>query len=167
MGKNLNTLPENYIEPKNNLSGSLDGTNLTIGIVCATFNQFITKSLLMGSIECLTSKHVKETNIQTYFVPGAFEVPLIVNKIAPNVDAVIAIACVIQGDTPHFDYVCEGITTGINNAITTHKKPIIYCVLTTHTEEQALERCKPNCKSNKGYEAACAAIEMSNLIKSI
>ena len=81
----------------------------------------------------------------------------------PNYDAMIAIACVIQGDTPHFDYVCKGITEGVTLAINDHKKPGIFCVLTTNNQREAEERSKPD-KTNKGYEAAISAIEMANLI---
>ncbi|MEK9727778.1 MAG: 6,7-dimethyl-8-ribityllumazine synthase [Candidatus Margulisiibacteriota bacterium] len=164
MGKNLDQTPAHFIEPKIQKSGSLIGTNLKIGIVCAKFNQWITQSLLMGCIQGLKEHQVNEDNISTYWVPGAFEVPVIVDRIFPQYDAVIAIACVIQGGTPHFDYVCDSITQGITLANNTHQKPGIFCVLTTNTVEQAEERSKANCTSNKGYEAALAAIEMANLI---
>ena len=164
MGKNLNQTPSFYRTPKHLIEGDLDGTHLKIGIVCARFNQFITKSLLMGAIEGLIKHNVNEDNILTHVVPGAFEVPVVVEKLLPKVDVVIAIACVIKGDTPHFDYVCQGITSGITQAISQHKKPCIYCVLTTNTIKQAESRAVPHSTANKGYEAALAAIETANLI---
>ncbi len=163
MGKNLSITPDNFIEPKKSIHGGLDGKQLTIGIVCAKFNQFITKSLLMGAIKGLVDHNVNEENIDTFWVPGAFEVPIVMATKFPNYDAMIAIACVIQGDTPHFDYVCKGITEGVTLAINDHKKPGIFCVLTTNNQREAEERSKPD-KTNKGYEAAISAIEMANLI---
>ena len=167
MGKNLNIEPNIYKPPKRLIEGDLNGSNLKIGIVCAKFNQTITKSLLMGAISGLTDHKVAESNIDTYFVPGAFEVPIVVDRIFPKYDVVIAIACVIRGGTPHFDYVCDGITTGITTAIHTHQKPCIFCVLTTDNEEQAHDRSKENSKDNKGYEAALAAIETANILTNV
>ena len=163
MGKNLSITPDHFIEPKNSIHGGLDGQQLNIGIVCAKFNQLITKSLLMGAINGLVDHNVNEKNIDTFWVPGAFEVPVVMATKFPNYDAMIAIACVIQGDTPHFDYVCKGITDGVTLAINDHKKPGIFCVLTTNNQREAEERSKPD-KTNKGYEAAISAIEMANLI---
>jgi len=164
MGKNLNIEPDTYTPPKNLIEADLNGANFRVGIVCAKFNQTITKSLLMGTLSGLTDHYVNENNIDTYFVPGAFEVPVVVDKIFPKYDVVIAIACVIRGGTPHFDYVCNGITSGITTAIHNHQKPCIFCVLTTDNEEQAHDRSKPNSKENKGYEAALAAIETANIL---
>ena len=163
MGKNLNQLPDDFNIPKNSHMGDLNGEKLTIGIVCAKFNQQITGALLMGAMQGLTDNKVKESNITTVWVPGAFEVPTAMNILFPKVDCIIAIACIIKGGTPHFDYVCQGITHGINLANQAHKKPGIFCVLTTNTIKQAEERAKPNSSNNKGYEAALAAIEMGTL----
>ncbi len=167
MGKNLNIEPDHYTEPDQSITGSLDGSSLNIGIVCARFNQTITKSLLMGAIDGLTEHGVQQDAITTHWVPGAFEVPVIADIIFPKYDVIIAIACVIQGDTPHFDYVCQGITSGLTNAIHTHQKPGIFCVLTTDTVEQADERSRPKSKTNKGYEAALSAIEMGTITRLI
>lgn len=167
MGKNLNIEPSHYQKPNHSIEGSLDGSTLNIGIICAKFNQTITKSLLMGAINGLTKHGVQDDAITTHWVPGAFEVPVIADIIFPKYDAIIAIACVIQGDTPHFDYVCQGITSGITTAIHTHQRPGIFCVLTTNTVEEAEERSKPNSTNNKGYEAALTAIEMANLCRAI
>ncbi len=163
MGKNLTLTPDHFIEPKKSHHASLDGMRLKIGIVCAKFNAYITKSLLMGALEGLKDHNVGEKNIDTFWVPGAFEIPFVFEKKFTNYDAMIAIACVIKGDTPHFDYVCKGITEGITLAVHEHKKPGIFCVLTTNNQQEAEERAKPD-RTNKGYEAAIAAIEMANLI---
>ena len=164
---NLNLDPDHYVAPKNLIQGNLNPMNFKVGIVCAKFNSLITKSLLMGAIQGLSEHGMTENQMATYFVPGAFEVPLLVDQIFPTVDAVIAIACVIKGDTPHFDYVCQGITSGLTTAIHTHQKPGIFCVLTTNTIEQAQERAQPNSVNNKGYEAAIGALEMLNISSSI
>ena len=164
MADNLTGNPEHYCPPPYAFKGSLSGDALRIGIICATFNERITKSLLMGCYDGLTTHAVANQNIATYWVPGAFEIPVVAENIFPNYDALIAIACVIKGDTPHFDYVCDAITQGMTLANATHKKPGVFCVLTTNTVDEAMARSKPNCPSNKGYEAALGAIEMANLL---
>lgn len=164
MAKNLDQLPDRYVSPSHSHEGSLDGSGYRFGIVCARFNRLITASLLMGAVSGLTDHGVLASDVHTLWVPGAFEVPLAMTRSFDNYDAMIAIACVIQGDTPHFDYVCQGITQGIVSAINEHKKPGVFCVLTTKTVEQATDRARPHCSSNKGYEAALTAIEMVTLL---
>ena len=165
MADNITGNPTGYIPPNQCIEGSLDGKNQRIGIICAKFNERITKSLLMGAISGLTDHGVNENSIATHWVPGAFEVPVVAETIFPAYDALIAIACVIRGDTPHFDYVCDAITQGMTLANANHKKPGIFCVLTTNTKAEADARSTPNCTSNKGYEAALTALEMVNLLK--
>ena len=165
MADNITGTPHGYTPPSQSIEGTLDGKNKKIGIICAKFNERITKSLLMGARSGLIDHGVKENDIMTHWVPGAFEIPVVATNIFPMYDALIAIACVIKGDTPHFDYVCDAITQGLTLASATHKKPGIFCVLTTNTKSQAFDRSIPNCKSNKGYEAALSAIEMINLLK--
>ena len=111
MANNTGT-PEGYTPPRHALEGSLNGYNKKVGIICAKFNEKITKSLLMGAIQGLSDHEVSEDSIITHWVPGAFEVPIIAERIFPNYDALIYIACVIKGDTPHFDYVCDAVTQG-------------------------------------------------------
>lgn len=161
MSINLNQPIDQFIPPKHVITGTkpVPFTG-TIGIVCATFNLTITQSLLMGAINGLLDHGLTQDHLQTIMVPGAFEVPLIADQLLTTVDLVIAIACVIRGDTPHFDYVCQGITHGITTAIHTHKKPVIFCVLTTNTIEEAKKRAVFGCTTNKGYEAANGALEM-------
>ena len=119
----------------------------------------------MGALSSLTEHGVSTQNIRTFWVPGAFEIPVVMDTQFPSFDAMIAIACIIKGDTPHFDYVSSGITHGVNLAVSNHKKPGIFCVLTTNNETEAHARSKPNQRSNKGYEAGIAAIEMANLVR--
>jgi 6,7-dimethyl-8-ribityllumazine synthase len=164
MGKSLDTPPPHYVAPKNSHTGALDGRGQRIGIVCARFNQQITKSLLMGAIEGLQAHGVNEEDRHIFWVPGAVEIPLVVSQKFPQFDAMIAIGCVIRGDTPHFDYVCNAVTEGLTMAMHQHQKPAIFCVLTTESAPQAIARSTPNCPTNKGYEAALSAIEMVHLL---
>ncbi|QGS68263.1 6,7-dimethyl-8-ribityllumazine synthase [Oceanobacillus sp. 143] len=146
--------------------GNVVGTDLKVGIVVARFNEFITNKLLDGAIDTLKRHGVSEENIDTAWVPGAFEIPLIAKKMAANVnyDAVITLGTVIRGSTPHFDYVCNEVAKGVAKVSTDTGKPVIFGVLTTETIEQAIERAGTKA-GNKGADAAASAIEMANLVK--
>ena len=148
--------------------GSLVGTDLKVAIVVARFNEFITGKLLDGAIGTLKRHGVHENDIDVSWVPGAFEIPLIAEKLATtkDYDAVITLGTVIRGATTHYDYVCNEVAKGVANASLTSGKPVIFGVLTTETIEQAIERAGTKA-GNKGGDAAVAAIEMANLIKSI
>ncbi|WP_087975181.1 6,7-dimethyl-8-ribityllumazine synthase [Oceanobacillus rekensis] len=148
--------------------GNVVGTDLKIGIVVARFNEFITGKLLDGALDTLKRHGVAEENIDTAWVPGAFELPLIANKMASNnkYDAVITLGTVIRGSTPHFDYVCNEAAKGVSNAAMQTGKPVIFGVLTTETIEQAIERAGTKA-GNKGADSAVTAIEMANMIKMI
>jgi 6,7-dimethyl-8-ribityllumazine synthase len=147
-------------------TGSTIGTGLKIGIVVGRFNDYITKNLLDGAIGTLEAHGVDHEHIDTAWVPGAFEIPLIAQEMAPNYDAMITLGIVIRGSTPHFDYVCKEAASGIAAASLQARKPIIFGVLTTDTIEQAVERAGTK-MGNKGADAAVAAIEMANLLKDI
>jgi len=141
-----------------------DGSPYKIGIVLAKWNNEVTKKLYKSAFDTLIKKGVKEKNITTIAVPGSFELiygsALLQSK---NINAIIAIGCVIQGDTKHFDYICEGVTQGIKDLnLFSDKPPVIFCVLTTEDKQQALERCSET-DENKGAEAAITAIEMAYL----
>ncbi|MEN1969244.1 6,7-dimethyl-8-ribityllumazine synthase [Lentibacillus sp. N15] len=147
--------------------GSLVGTELTVGIVIARFNEFITNNLLNGAIGTLKRHGVYEDNIDVAWVPGAFEVPLTAKKMAEShYDAVITLGAVIRGATPHFDYVCGEAAKGVANVSLKTGKPVIFGILTTETIEQAIERAGTKA-GNKGAEAAVAAIEMASLVTEI
>ncbi|ASN06930.1 6,7-dimethyl-8-ribityllumazine synthase [Virgibacillus necropolis] len=148
--------------------GKLVATDLTIGIVVGRFNDFITSKLLEGAIGTLKRHGMSEQNIDVAWVPGAFEIPLVANKMAMNekYDAVITLGAVIRGATPHFDYVCGEAAKGVSQASSQSGKPVIFGVLTTETIEQAIERSGTKA-GNKGSESAVAAIEMANLIKAL
>jgi 6,7-dimethyl-8-ribityllumazine synthase len=150
----------------NTWTGSTIGTDLKIGIVVGRFNDYITKNLLEGAVGTLESHGVAREDIDTAWVPGAFEIPLIAQEMAPHYDAVITLGVVIRGDTPDFEYVCKEAASGIASASLRTGKPIIFGVLTTDTIEQAVERAGTKL-GNKGAEAAIAAIEMVNLLKTV
>lgn len=148
--------------------GNMNGENLTIGIVVGRFNDLITNKLLDGAKNTLQQYGVKEEHIDIAWVPGAFEIPLIAQKMAKQdkYDAVITLGAVIRGDTPHFDYVCNEAAKGIASVSLQTEKPVIFGILTTDTTEQALQRSGIK-SGNKGAEAAVAAIEMANLVHSL
>ena len=132
-----------------------------ISIVVADWNRDITDPLYMGAREALLRAGVKARNIRVCRVPGSFELPLAALWEAEKkkVAAVICLGCVIQGDTPHFDYVCQGVTQGIMDVMMRTHKPVAFGVLTTLTREQAFERAGGKF-GNKGEEAAATVIQM-------
>lgn len=149
------------------ITGQMIGTNLKIAIVVGRFNDLVTRNLFNGALGTLKSHGIKEENIKTVWVPGAFEIPLVAKELAEqNYDAVITLGAVIRGATPHFDYVCNEVAKGVSQVSLQAKKPVIFGVLTTDTIEQAIERAGTTV-GNKGAEAASAAIEMANLMKVI
>jgi 6,7-dimethyl-8-ribityllumazine synthase len=140
--------------------------DLKIGIVIGRFNEFIGGKLLSGAIDGLTRHGVKHSDIEVVWVPGAFEIPLISQKMASlkRYDAIICLGAVIRGSTPHFDYVSNEMSKGIGKVSLDFGLPIIFGVLTTDTIEQAIERAGTKA-GNKGYDSAVTAIEMANLLK--
>ena len=147
------------------LEGSFAAKNMKIGIVVARFNEFITSKLLSGALDGLKRHEVPEENIDIAWVPGAFEIPLVVSKMAQGgkYDAVICLGAVIRGSTSHYDYVCNEVSKGIAQVSLTTGLPVLFGVLTTENIEQAIERAGSK-SGNKGYECACGAIEMVNLL---
>lgn len=152
----------------NVFEGNLVGSDLKVGIIVGRFNEFITSKLLDGAIDTLKRHGVGENNIDVAWVPGAFEIPLVAQKMANNdkYDAVITLGTVIRGSTPHFDYVCNESAKGVSQAAIQSGKPVIFGVLTTETIEQAIERAGTKA-GNKGAEAAVSAIEMANLVNQL
>lgn len=144
----------------------LVGTDLKIGIVVGRFNEFINDKLLSGAIDGLKRHGVDEANIDTAWVPGAFEVPFVAKKMAEtnNYDAVIGLGTVIRGSTTHYDYVCNEAAKGIAKAGLDTGIPVIFGIVTTENIEQAIERAGTKA-GNKGYDSAMSAIEMANLNK--
>lgn len=149
-------------------SGKLTATGKKFGIVTARFNEFITSRLLEGAIDALVRHGADETAIETAWVPGAFEIPAVVKRMAATgrYDAVIALGCVIKGDTPHFDYVAAEVSKGVAAVGMEASIPVVFGVLTTDSIEQAVERAGTKA-GNKGADAAVSAIEMVNLYSQI
>lgn len=148
--------------------GHLDGTGFQIAIVISRFNDFITKKLLDGALDTLIRNGTEEKKIEVFWTPGAFEIPIVVKKVAAieRFDAVIALGAVIRGGTPHFDYIAAEVSKGIAHLSLEMNKPIIFGVLTTDSIEQAIERSGTK-YGNRGKDAALAAIEMIHLLKNI
>jgi len=148
----------NYIE------GKLQGAGRKFGIVVSRFNDFISKRLLEGALDCLVRHNVADNDIDVMWVPGAFEIPLAALKMAESgkYNAVIALGAVIRGATPHFDFIASEVTKGIATAAIKTGLPVIYGVITPDTLEQAIERAGTK-SGNKGAEAAMSALEMADL----
>lgn len=141
---------------------------MKFGIVVSEWNQEITEALLSGAYNTLVKHGAKEENILVARVPGSFELTHGARHLIKNtdVDAVICLGCVIKGDTPHFDYVCQGVTQGISQLNVKYKKPVIFGVLTTNNEQQAKDRAGGKL-GNKGDEGAITAIKMVSLVKTL
>lgn len=145
-----------------------DASEMKFGIVVAEWNTEITEALYNGAYETLVKHGTKEENILKKYVPGTFELTLGAQLIAEStdVDAIIVLGCVIQGDTRHFDFICQGVTQGITDLNIKFSKPVIFGVLTTDNEQQALDRAGGK-HGNKGDEAAVTAIKMISLKNSL
>ena len=143
------------------LTGTLDGSTLSIGVVVARFNAYVTERLLAGALAALREAGVADDAIIVVRVPGAFEVPLAARELAASgrFDAVVCLGAVIRGDTPHFDFVAQSATDGLGRVMLDTGVPIAFGVLTTNTVEQALDRSVEG-KGNKGAEAVETVIEM-------
>lgn len=148
------------------IEGDLYPGAARIGIAVTRFNAFITESLLDGALDTLRRSGVGAEQVTVVRVPGCYELPLVVNRLAGSgdYDAVIALGCVIRGATPHFDYVAGEASRGIGQAALRHDLPVTFGVLTTETIEQALERAGTKA-GNKGADAAQSALEMVSLLR--
>ncbi|WP_448384686.1 6,7-dimethyl-8-ribityllumazine synthase [Desulfosoma sp.] len=148
--------------------GHLRSEGLTFGIVVSRFNDFICERLLGGALDALKRTGADEDRIHVFRVPGAYEIPLAAKKLAGTgrYDAVICLGAVIRGATPHFDYVANEVAKGIAMVSLESSVPVTFGVLTTDTLEQAIERAGSKA-GNKGFDAAMAAVEMANLLKSM
>ena len=152
----------------NIIEGNVIAEKIRIGIVCARFNEFITSKLLGGAQDALIRHGVADEDIDVAWVPGAFEIPLIAEKMAKSgkYDAVIALGAVIRGSTTHYDYVCAEVSKGIATVSLKAGIPVMFGVLTTENIEQAIERAGSKA-GNKGSECGEGAIEMINLIRNL
>jgi len=144
--------------------GELRGAGLRFGIVVSRFNSFITERLLSAAVDALERAGAGSKDVDVVHVPGSFELPLAAKKLAATgkYDALIAIGCILRGETAHYDYVCSETARGLQLAQMDSGLPIIFCVLTCDTLEQAIDRAGLK-GGNKGFEAGLAAIEMAQL----
>lgn len=149
-------------------SGKLVATGLKFGIVVARWNDFMSTKLLEGAQDCLLRHGVAESDIDVAKVPGSFELPLAVKKMAATgrYDAIVCLGVIIRGATPHFDFIAAETTKGIAQVSLDKDIPVSFGVITTDSMEQAIERAGSKA-GNKGVEAALAAIEMVNVIQEI
>jgi 6,7-dimethyl-8-ribityllumazine synthase len=150
------------------IEGKRNAQGLKLGVVVSRYNQFITEKLLDGALDGFKSHGGEDDNVTIIRVPGAFEIPLIAEKLAASgkYDALVCLGAVIRGDTPHFDYVCDAVTRGIGDAVRTYKVPIGFGVLTTNDVQQAMERAGSK-DANKGYEALLTVVEMVNVLRQL
>ena len=141
---------------------------MKVGIIGARFNEFIVSKLISGARDGLVRHGVEDDNITFAWVPGAFEIPLIADKMAKSkkYDAVICLGTVIRGATSHYDYVCNEVSKGIAQVSLNTGIPVLFGVVTTENIEQAIERAGTKA-GNKGYDCALSAIEMVQLIKEV
>lgn len=150
------------------LDGKPEGDGLRIGVAVARFNQAVTDRLVAGALEALLAHGVADDAIDVATVPGAFELPLCVQRLAATgrYDALLCLGAVVRGDTPHFDYVAGAAAHGIAEVARKHDLPVAFGVLTADTMEQALARAGGE-RGNKGYEAAVTALEMVHVLRAV
>lgn len=138
-----------------------DGAPYTIGVIAAEWNSEVTDAMLKGAVDTLKEHGVEEANIIVRRVPGTFELTAAADTMLyfGNVDAVICIGCVIQGETRHFEFICQAVSQGLTSVALKHERPVIFSVLTTNDMQQALERAGGR-HGNKGVEGAVTALKM-------
>lgn len=146
----------------------LDARGLRVALVVSRFNHLISIRLVEGAQSVLLERGIDPSDLSLYWVPGAFEIPQAARRLAESgrFDAIVTLGSVIRGGTPHFDYVCRGVTDGVREVMRTTNVPVAFGVLTTDDIEQAIARAGGS-EGNKGGEVALAAIEMARLFRSI
>ncbi len=152
----------------NEFNGNLDGNGKRFAIVVTRFNSLVTEQLVNGAKDCLLRHGVKDEDIDLYRVPGAWELPSAVSRVATNdkYHGVVALGCVIRGGTPHFEYVAGEATRGLGAVARNSTVPVSLGVLTTDTVDQALERAGTKA-GNKGWDAALSVLEMAGLFEAM
>jgi 6,7-dimethyl-8-ribityllumazine synthase len=155
-----------------NHEGELDASGMRIAIVAGRFNDHVTKPLLEGALDTLRDLGLDD--VPVWWVPGAFEIPLVARRLARSCDAVVCLGAVIRGDTPHFDYVAGECAAGIQRAALDTDTPVVFGVLTTDDLDQAMVRTggreghtEESSSGNKGSEAARTAVEMVSLLREL
>ena len=146
----------------------LDAHGLTVALVASRFNHLISIRLVEGARAVLLERGIVPENLHLFWVPGAFEIPQAARRLAESgrFDAIVTLGSVIRGGTPHFDYVCRGVTDGVREVMRTTNVPVAFGVLTTDDVEQAIARAGGS-DGNKGGEVALAAIEMARLLRAV
>jgi 6,7-dimethyl-8-ribityllumazine synthase len=153
----------------NTYTGKYDGKGKNIAIVISKFNSFITENLLEGAKDGLIRNGVAEENISVYWVPGAFEIPLLLSRIVEKnekFDGIITLGAVIRGETPHFNYIASETTKGIAQIALRSTIPITFGILTTDTVDQAIDRAGAK-SGNKGFDAALSLLELISLYNNL
>lgn len=152
--------------PELRLKGNLNGLGLRIALVASSYNLFVTSKLVVGAYEALLSHGLEDKDLMLSWVPGTFEIPLVAQEMAKtgDWDAIVCLGAVIRGETAHFDYVAGEAARGIAQISRETGIPLAFGILTTYTEEQALERAGGK-SGNKGHDSALAAIESANLLR--
>ena len=150
------------------IDGSLQAGEHRFALLVSRFNNFITQQLEQGAIDALRRHGAEEEQLHVVYVPGAYEMPLVAQKLARsgNYDAVLCLGAVIRGGTPHFDYVAAEVSKGVAQVSMDTGVPVIFGVLTTDSIEQAIERAGTKA-GNKGFDAAMTALEMVQLLRQI
>jgi 6,7-dimethyl-8-ribityllumazine synthase len=149
------------------IKGNLIGQGKKFAIVIARFNEFISRHLLDGAIDCLTRHAVRPEDIAVYWTPGSFEIPGVARRVrGAKCDGVICLGTVIRGDTPHFDYIASEVTKGIAALNLEAGPAVIYGIVTADSTDQAIERAGTK-KGNKGWDAALTALELADLYSQV
>lgn len=148
--------------------GRLHAGGFRFAIVSSRWNDLLTSRLVEGALDALERLGADEAAVEHFRVPGSFEIPLVAHKLAASgkFDALICLGTVIRGETPHFEYVAGEVTKGISHAALATGVPVIYGIVTADTLEQAIDRAGVKA-GNKGFDAAMAAVEMVNLLKTV
>jgi 6,7-dimethyl-8-ribityllumazine synthase len=147
------------------VQGQLKADGKKFGILVSRFNDFVTRRLLDGAVDCLLRHGASEDNLEVVWVPGAFEIPIAAQKMARSkkYDAILCLAAVIRGGTPHFEYIASEVTKGVAHVALETGIPVIYGILTCESLEEAIERAGAK-QGNKGWQAALSGIEMADLL---
>ncbi|UCF71473.1 MAG: 6,7-dimethyl-8-ribityllumazine synthase [candidate division WOR-3 bacterium] len=149
------------------IKGNLIGQGKKFAIVIARFNEFISRRLLDGAIDCLTRHAVRLEDITVYWTPGSFEIPGVARQVrGTKCDGVICLGTVIRGETPHFDYIASEVTKGIAALNLESGPAVVYGIITTDSTDQAIERAGTK-KGNKGWDAALTALELADLYSQV
>jgi len=148
--------------------GNFQGKGRKFAMAASDFNGFITKELVSSCVKTLKKCGTDDKDISLFWVPGAYEMPLVASKIAASkkYDAVICLGAVIRGDTPHFDYIASAVSRGINQVSLQTGVPVVFGIITADTQEQAIDRAGVK-QGNKGKDAALTALELADLVKKV